>query len=105
MSSKEDLPSPQRPEIVDPLNCQVAFTDWIVTAGFYENVVNITFGAIDHALPGSNGMPRIVITSRLRFSRDVGVRLHDMLGNILGIVPENAPSTPEPAPVPKNKLN
>ncbi|HME83255.1 MAG TPA: hypothetical protein VKG91_01570 [Roseiarcus sp.] len=105
MSSKEDLPSPQRPEVVDPLNCQIAFTDWIVTAGFYENVVNITFGAIDHAIASGNGLPRIIVTSRLRFSRDVGIRLHELLGTILGVNPENTPSTPEPAPIPKNKMN
>jgi hypothetical protein len=105
MSAERDLPSPQRPEVVDPLNCQVAFADWIATAGCYENVVNITFGALDHAIPGSNGLARVIITSRMRFSRDVGLRIYDMLGNILGISPESAPSTPDPAPVPKNRLN
>lgn len=105
MSSERELPSPQRPEVVDPLHCQIIFTDWIETAGCFENVVNISFGAIDHAIPGSNGIPRVVVTDRLRFSRDVGVRLHAMLGTILGINPENAPSEPEPSPIPKNKLN
>ena len=106
MSSKEDLPlTPQRPEVVDPLNCQVAFTDWIVTAGCYENVVNITLGTIDHAISGSNGIPRIMLTSRLRLSRDTGIRLYEVLGNILGVAQENPPSDPDPAPIPKNKLN
>ena len=105
MSSEKDLPSPQRPEIVDPLGVQISFADWVVTAGCFENVVNITLGAIDHAIPGSNGLPRVAVTSRLRLSRDMGVRLYDLLGNILGINPEGAPSPPEPAPVPKNKLN
>lgn len=104
MSSKEELPpaAAERPEVVDPLNCQIAFADWIVTSGCYESVVNLTLGAIDHALPGGNGLPRIVVTSRLRFSRDFGLRLHNLLGNVLGVA---APSTPSPPPVPKNQLN
>jgi hypothetical protein len=106
MSSKKNLPpaAAERPEVVDPLNCQVAFADWIVTAGCHENVVNLTLGAIDHAILGDNGQPRIIVVSRLRFSRDVGLRLHNLLGRVLGVTPPSAPSTPD-TPVPKNQLN
>ena len=106
MSSKEDLPiTQQRPEVVDPLNCQTTFIDWIVTAGCHDNIMNITFGTIDHTILGGNGLPRIVTTSRLRFSRETGIRLHELLGNILGVAQESPPSEPDPTPVPKNKLN
>ncbi|MGC2786062.1 MAG: hypothetical protein WA397_19975 [Roseiarcus sp.] len=106
MSSEEDLSlTQQRPEVVDSLNCQFTFTDWIVTAGCHENIVNITLGTIDHAVPGSNGLPRIAVASRLRFSRETGVRLYELLGNIIGVAQESPPSEPDPTPVPKNKLN
>lgn len=105
MSTVKNLPIPEQPEIVDPLNCQVAFIDWIVTSGHLENVVNVTFGTIDHAIRGSNGLPRVVVTSRLRFSREMGIRIHRALGNALGVSPEGEPGVSEPAPVPRNQLN
>jgi hypothetical protein len=104
MPSESDIPA-QKPEVVDPLDCQVTFADWIATVGCYDNVANITFGAIDHAITGSNNLPRIIVTSRLRFSREFGVRLHKVLGNVLGINPEGEPSEPEPTPIPPNRLN
>jgi hypothetical protein len=103
--SERDLPAPESCETVDPFDCQITFADWIATAGCYEDVVNVTLGALDHAIPGKNGLPRVLVTSRLRFSRDFGRKLHALLGDILGINPESPPSPPEPAPVPKNKLN
>ena len=105
MSTVENLPVQEQPEIVDPLNCQVVFTDWVVTAGNIENVVNITLGTVDHAIRGSNGLPRVVVTSRLRFSHDMGVRIHRALGDILGVNPKGAPGASEPTPVPRNQLN
>ena len=105
MSFVENLPVQEQPEIVDPLNCQTVFADWIVTSGHIENVINVTLGTIDHAIRGSNELPRVIVTSRLRFSREMGVRIHRALGIALGISPEGAPSGSEPPPVPRNQIN
>jgi hypothetical protein len=32
-------------------------------------------------------------------------RLHHLLGNMLGITPEGAPSGSEPPPIPRNQIN
>ena len=101
MSFVENLPVQEQPEIVDPLNCATVFTEWIITSGNIENVINVTLGTIDHAIRGSNELPRVIVTSRLRFSREMGVRIH----RALGITPEGAPSGSEPPPVPRNQIN
>ena len=105
--AEENLPAPaQRPEIVDQNNVPVVFVDWIITGGMHDGVVNITLGTIDHAILGaSDGLARIVIGARLRFSRGFAVRLHKVLGDFLE--PSAAPSEPQQPPpsLPKNMIN
>ncbi len=105
MAEKELLPTTQQPEIVDPSNVPVTFVDWIITAGEHEGVVNIVFGVIDHALkkPG-DPLARVMVASRLRLSREFAGRMHTMLGNVLGISPQNEEGSQSPPP-PKNLIN
>ena len=108
MPADEELPvASQRIEVVDPHNPPAVFVDWIVTGGSNEGVINVTLGSIDHSLKmNDSDLPRIVIASRLRFSQEFGVRLHAMLGRILGLPPVADEQAPEPAPViPKNMVN
>ena len=77
MAEKENLAAvrPQLPDIVDPLDIQTLFIDWIVTGGMHENVVNLTLGVIDHALKRSEqDLARVVVASRLRCSREFAQR-------------------------------
>jgi hypothetical protein len=48
----QDLPptASRRPVVIDPHNVPTVFVDWIVTTGQLENVVNMTFGVMDHSL-------------------------------------------------------
>jgi|SRR5580692_1414436 hypothetical protein len=110
MSEKENLAAavrPQLPDIVDPLNLQALFVDWIVTGGMHENVVNLTLGVIDHALKRSEqDHARVVIAARLRCSRDFALRLHGFLGTLLGVAPPPQHDRNEPPPTPPAvKLN
>jgi hypothetical protein len=82
----EELPAaPERPEIVDPNNIPIVFTDWFITGGQNEGVINVALGAIDHSLnlPGAK-FGRVVVTSRLRLTKEFAARLHKVLGDILG---------------------
>lgn len=96
MSTEEDERSPnarKRPEVVDPYNCPPLYVDWIVTGGASEGVINVTFGALDHALKTSDDdIARVMVAARLRMSRDFAGRLHRMLGDILG-AGQGAPPT------------
>jgi len=103
MSEKENLAAvrPQLPDIVDPLNVQALFVDWIVTGGMHENVVNLTLGVIDHALKRSEqDLARVVIASRLRCSREFALRLHTFLGTLLGVTSPPQEDRNEPPPTP-----
>lgn len=105
MPSDGDLPADQGPAIVDPHNLPALYVDWFVTGGMFEGVVNVTLGSIDHSLKKSDDeLARIVIATRLRFSRDFGLRLHMMLGRILGLSPDEEAPKPQPSP-PKNLVN
>lgn len=107
MPADEKLPAAQGPEIVDPANPPALYVDWVVTGGVYEGVVNVTLGSIDHSLKKSDDeLARVVIASRLRFSRDFGVRIHTVLGRILGLPTATTEQPPEPSPaLPKNMIN
>jgi hypothetical protein len=107
MSDEKELPvAAQRPVIVDPFNAPPLFVDWVVTAGMFENVVNVTLGSIDHSMKRDDAeMAQIVIATRLRLSREFAIRLHESLGRILGLQAppdDNAPPAPNP---PKNMFN
>lgn len=72
------------PQIVDPHNVRIEFVDWVVTGGSFEEVVNITLGAIDHSRrEPDNPYSPVVVGSRLRMSRAFAERLHQFLGSIL----------------------
>jgi hypothetical protein len=108
MSAKDDLAgATKHPDIVDPHNVPALFVDWIVTGGSLENVVNVTLGTIDHSFAHSGDPARIMVTSRLRFSREFAARLYRSLGEILGLPPppssEQGPE--EPRPPPRNLIN
>jgi hypothetical protein len=106
--AEDDLPPApsQSPEVVDPHNVQTLFVDWIVTAGESENVVNFTFGTIDHSLKKSeDDLARIVIATRLRMSREFAIRFHDFLGTVLKAVPPDASPMSGPLMPPKNLIN
>jgi len=103
MAEKENLAAvrPQLPDIVDPLDIQTLFIDWIVTGGMHENVVNLTLGVIDHALKRSEqDLARVVVASRLRCSREFAQRLHAFLGTLLGVAPPPQEDRNEPPPTP-----
>ena len=111
MSEKEELAAavrPQLPEIVDPLNIQSLFVDWIVTGGLHENVVNLTLGVIDHSMKRSEqDLARVVVAARLRCSREFALRLHTFLGQLLGAAPpphDEGRNEPPPTP-PAVRLN
>ena len=104
--AEEDLPAgppAQLPEIVDPTNAPITFVDWFITGGVHEGVVNVALGTIDHSLKKpEDPLARVVVASRLRFSRDFAARLHTVLGNMLSDNPKaNAPGQEPPTP-PKN---
>jgi hypothetical protein len=105
MAEEELPPGPpaQLPEIVDPTNVPVAFVDWFITGGEHEGVVNVALGTIDHSLKKpEDPLARVLVASRLRFSRDFAIRLHTVLGNILSDNPKgHDPGQGPPAP-PKN---
>jgi hypothetical protein len=99
----------QRLEVVDPNNVPVTFTDWIVTGGMFEGVVNLTLGTIDHSLKRSDHeLARIIIAIRLRCSHQFAIKLHSALGNILGLPSEPSESPPKdvsPKTPSKNTIN
>jgi hypothetical protein len=99
----EELPSiAQLPEVVDPTNVAVTFVDWFITGGEHENVINVSLGTIDHSMKKpEDQLARIIVASRLRFTREFAARLHMVLGNILGINAPNDTSNEPPIP-PKN---
>lgn len=101
--SDEHLPvRPKQPKVVDPHHVETAFVDWLVTAGAYDGVVNLTLGALDHAFAiPPDGLADAVITSRLRMSMVTAERLYNVLGGLLGKEPQAAgPITVPPANTP-----
>ncbi len=100
--SEKELIAPERFKIVDPHNINTVFVDWVVTSGEFEGVVNITLGTVDHSLrEGSDDLPRIVVSSRLRLSKGFAERLYAALGNSLG---RNEEVQTQQTP-PKNQIN
>ncbi|MGU3493368.1 hypothetical protein ACLBXM_04930 [Xanthobacteraceae bacterium A53D] len=106
MSDEENLPSTaaKSVEVVDPLEIPPLFTDWLVTGGVNEGVVNVTLGAIDHSMRRTDDeLARVMVVGRLRMSAGFAERLHRFLGDILGKSEEGvAPPTQSP---PKNLIN
>jgi len=99
-------PAPQRPEIVDSHNAPVIFVDWLVTGGMFNDVINVTLGAVDHSLKRSDeDLARVMIGARLRFSRAFGLGLHRALGDILGLEPRKDETGQAPPSPPKNLIN
>lgn len=98
--SEENLSATPQIDIVDPDEIRVCFVDWILSAGQSDGVVNVALGTIDHSLRKTDDLPaRIVVASRLRFSRAFAQRLHSLLGDVLRENPD------APPPAPSNKLN
>jgi hypothetical protein len=88
MPAEENSPPVKQPEVVDPFNAPPLFVDWIVTGGVQNNVLNLTLGTIDHSMKGPDDeLPRIMIGTRLRCSRDFAIRFHAFLGEVLGLTP------------------
>jgi len=107
--AEEELPAgtpAQLPEIVDPHNVPVTFVDWFITAGEYEGVFNVAFGTIDHALKRpEDPLARVIVASRLRLSREFAIRMHKMLGDMLGINPQGGKSGEGPPSPPANRIH
>ncbi len=98
-------PTEQRPEVVDPHKVPVVFVDWFVTCGQAEGVVNLALGTIDHSMKVTDDeLPRVVVGARLRLSHQFALRLHGVLGEILGVSGSDPQSEPAPNP-PKNLIN
>lgn len=98
----EDKPPPniKRPTIVDPHDVQTTFVDWIVSVGVVEGVLNISLGTVDYSMRRNNDeLPRVVIGSRLRMTAGHAKRVHEAIGNALGL------PNPEASKAPKNKMN
>ena len=105
MADEELLPRPpaQLPEIVDPDNVPVVFADWFITGGEHAGVLNIALGTIDHSLKKpEDPLARVLVAARLRLTKDFAAHLHTVLGNILGINPQEDKSSQEPPAPPKN---
>ena len=108
MSVEPEVPAnDQGPRVVDPHHVETLFIDWLVTAGLFENVVNLTLGVIDYSSRiRPDEAPNAVVASRLRFSREFAIRLHAMLGDVLGLPPPAGQETPrEPQKPPRNMIN
>jgi hypothetical protein len=104
--SDKDSPPTKRPDIVDPHSVQSVFVDWIVTGGMFENVINVTLGTIDHSMKRTDAdMARVVVASRLRCSREFGLRLYIALGNILGLPPASGVAPQDSPKPPSNLIN
>lgn len=98
-------PASQNPIIVDPNNVPVTFVDWFITGGEFEGVINVALGTIDHSMKKSpEDWARVIVASRLRFSREFAMRLHTVLGNVLGITPVDDNPGQGQTP-PKNRIN
>jgi hypothetical protein len=107
MATEELPPTTERPEIVDPGNVPVVFTDWVITGGTYAGVVNLALGAIDHSLKRSPEEPaRVIVSARLRCSNQFALTLYNALGTILGLPkPSNALEESDPKHPPKNVIH
>jgi hypothetical protein len=105
MSDKVELPTAAGPEIADPHNVPIIFSDGVITSGCHDNVVNVTLGVLDYATRGSNGEPRAVVVCQLRFSRAGAEGLRRALTAALAVGPEGAPGASEPQTVPRNQMN
>lgn len=89
--------------IVDPHQIPVLFTDWLITGGVYENVMNLSLGVMDHTSRESvdDNFP-VAVTAKLRFTREFGLNLHRWLGSNLGLTtPEGEPQQKPP----KSQIN
>jgi hypothetical protein len=96
----------QRPEIVDPRNAPVLFVDWIVSAGMFEDVVNLSLGSIDHSfVQAETDVARIIIATRLRMSKPFAIRMHRAIGQALGLPLSAGEEQGEPPYPPKNLFN
>jgi hypothetical protein len=109
MSDESNAPAtPQSPEIVEPSPVPIVFTDWIISAGAHDGIVNIALGTIDHSRKRSEEeLARVVVASRMRFSREFAYRPYILLGDFLGFPrPEAEGGTQPPPPTPqKGMLN
>jgi len=105
MSGEDNLPlAAQRPEIIDPHDIRVVFVDWIVTAGVFENALNVTLGTVEHSVVQDEAVhTAVLVASRLRMSRETATRFYHVLGAVLGLEGARPPQAP-PSP-PKNVIN
>jgi hypothetical protein len=105
----EKLASDQRPEIVDPNNVPVVFTDWMITGGSFEGVVNLSLGTIDHSLKRpEDAFARVIVSVRLRCSKAFALNLYNALGQILGLERkpgDDPPDEPNPKKPPQNVIH
>ena len=88
-----------RPTITDPCNIKTEFVDWIASAGHFEGVVNLTFGAANYAIATADQpLAPVVLSHKIRMSLDFAKRLHLALGNIIEDAErgKNATRTPDP---------
>jgi hypothetical protein len=97
--------SAKSPVVVDPHQVNVSFSDWIVSGGAFNGIVNIDLGAVDHTMRTSNDeLARIIVTTRLRFGSQFAETLYNFLGQILGKPGHGEEPPPQPIP-PRGLMN
>ncbi|MEO1102353.1 MAG: hypothetical protein AAFW98_01260 [Pseudomonadota bacterium] len=101
--SGEELPGRAKGlDVVEATEVPVLFVDWIVTAGEYDGVINITFGTVDHTHTAHDGAARVLVASKLRMSRPFAEHLLRWLLS----APKDDEEAPEaPQNPPPNKLH
>jgi hypothetical protein len=72
--------------ILDTDNVPITYVDWFITGGPANPkapVLNLVLGTVDHSQQTDEGPMPVVIGAKLRFTREFGTALHNILGEIL----------------------